>query len=72
MPETLQPIETFEANYACDECGERVTFDGMAFPTYPVQYPHTCPAGHKVTLRRAYPAVVYRSALATPTGGDAR
>lgn len=41
----------------CDTCGVEMEWDGVAYTTYPPQYPYTCPICHAQTssAKMTYP-----------------
>lgn len=41
----------------CDKCGAVMEQDGVAYATYPPQYPYSCPECHscQITANKTYP-----------------
>lgn len=61
MPETEKPVQTFQVDYLCDECGEPMRSDGRCLTSYPAQYPHVCRNGHTKTFSGAtYPRFTHK------------
>lgn len=76
MPESFTPVDTFNVEYLCDQCGTPMTFDKALFlqrSTLLVmrfgdnRYPHECRrCGCKNDLPHAYPYVTTKE----KAGGD--
>lgn len=59
MAEVKKPVETYRVHYMCEQCGKEMLCGNIAYPTFPVQYPHKCKNGHEAILRIPYPYIVY-------------
>ena len=59
MAEKSTKLVTYQVDYYCDECGEKMIWNNVTLTTYPAQYYHSCKNGHGKTFRIAYPSTVY-------------
>lgn len=61
MAEREVPVTLVQVRYLCEAevdgelCGQEMAPTGYRLTSNPPQFPHECPAGHRVTLWKSYP-----------------
>ena len=63
MSETpIREMKVWQVEYACDQCGGEIEYDGIMLTSHPPKYQHTCIHGnccHKHYLKYVYPRITY-------------
>ena len=55
-----EKVETYYVHVFCPKCDAEMKPDNVIFPTWPAQYPHTCPkCGYKHIFGKSYPVIEY-------------
>jgi predicted nucleic-acid-binding Zn-ribbon protein len=55
-----QRVVPMQSNLFCDDCGYRMTFDGIATATIPAKFKHSCTnCGYTDFYTKIYPAIEY-------------